>query len=128
MMLKKLLFIAMTGVLLASCGSGEKEELRTKVDSLKRELQTSKEMTETLTEVGTQLDSIDATRQLLRVNMVEGTTYEDYSTRMKDLNSYVQETQQKIQGLERSLKDSRANSNMYANTIKKMKADLLART
>jgi chromosome segregation ATPase len=60
--------------------------------------------------------------------MVEGTTYDDYASRMKDLNSYVQETQNKIQSLERSLKDSKANSSLYANTIKKLKADLLTRT
>jgi chromosome segregation ATPase len=127
-MLKRLFFLPLVAVLMFSCDSKEKEELRTQVDSLKRELQTSQEMAETLTEVGTLMDSIDATRQLLRVNMVEGTTYDDYSTRMKDLNSYVNETQQKIQGLERSLKESRANSSLYANTIKKLKLDLKTRT
>jgi chromosome segregation ATPase len=127
-MLKKLLFLPLVAILMFSCDSKEKEELRTQVDSLKRELQTSQEMAETLTEVGTLMDSIDATRQLLRVNMVEGTTYEDYSTRMKDLNSYVNETQQKIQGLERSLKESRANSSLYSKTIKKLKEDLKTRS
>lgn len=116
------------GLLLISCDTKEKEELRTQVDSLKRELQTSKEMAETLTEVGTLMDSIDASRQLLRVNMVEGTTYDDYSSRMQDLNTYVKETQDKISNLERSLKTSNANSSLYAKTIKKLKADLDART
>jgi chromosome segregation ATPase len=127
-MLKKLLLLSLIVVLLMRCDKKEKETLRSQVDSLTRELQTSQEMAETLTEVGTLMDSIDASRQLLRVNMVEGTTYEDYSSRMKDLNSYVNETQQKIQSLERSLKDSRANSSLYANTIKKLKADLQTRT
>jgi chromosome segregation ATPase len=127
-MLKKLVYVAVIAVSCISCDTSEKETLRSQVDSLKRELQTSQEMAETLTEVGTLMDSIDASRQLLRVNMVEGTTYDDYSMRMKDLNSYVQETQRKIQNLERSLKDSKANSSLYANTIKKLKADLLTRT
>jgi chromosome segregation ATPase len=127
-MLKKLLYLSVIPVLMLSCGDPEKETLRSQVDSLKRELETSQEMAETLTEVGTLMDSIDASRQLLRVNMVEGTTYDDYASRMKDLNSYVQETQNKIQSLERSLKDSKANSSLYANTIKKLKADLLTRT
>ena len=127
-MFRSLLVLSVVVVWLTSCDSKEKEALRTQVDSLKRELETSQEMAETLTEVGTLMDSIDASRQLLRVNMVEGTTYEDYSSRMKDLNSYVQETQQKIDGLERSLKQSRANSTLYANTIKKLQADLDART
>lgn len=110
-----------------SCDNKEKDELRSQVDSLKRELQTSQQMAETLTEVGTLMDSIDASRQLLRVNMVEGTTYDDYSSRMKDLNTYVKETQNKISNLEKSLRASNANSSLYAKTIKKLKADLEAR-
>jgi chromosome segregation ATPase len=127
-MWKTLLFTLFTLVFFASCDTKEKEQLRSQVDSLKRELQTSQEMAETLTEVGTLMDSIDASRQLLRVNMVEGTTYDDYSTRMKDLNSYVRETQEKISGLEKSLKSSKANAGAYAKTIEKLKADLNART
>jgi len=74
------------------------------------------------------MDSIDASRQLLRVNMVEGTTYSDYTTRMKDINSYVKETQKKIDDLEKSLKTSSANANAFSKTIKKLKADLETKT
>jgi chromosome segregation ATPase len=116
------------GLLMFSCDTKEKEELKAQVDSLKQELETSQQMAQTLTEVGTLMDSIDANRQLLRVNMVEGTTYDDYSARMKDLNSYVKETQSKIATLEKSLKDSKASSNAFSRTIKKLKADLEART
>jgi chromosome segregation ATPase len=122
--LRRLCLLLLIAVVMFACGSKEKEDLRSQVDSLKRELQTSQEMAETLTEVGTLMDSIDASRQLLRVNMVEGTSYDDYQSRMKDLNSYVQETQQKIDGLERSLKQSRTNSALYVKTINKLKQDL----
>jgi chromosome segregation ATPase len=115
-------------VFLASCDSKEKDTLRTQVDSLRRELETSQEMAQTLNEVGTLMDSIDASRQLLRVNMVEGTTYDDYSSRMKDLNSYIKESQGKIASLEKSLKSSKANNNAFASTIKQLKADLEKRT
>jgi chromosome segregation ATPase len=115
-------------VFLAGCDSKEKDTLRTQVDSLKRELETSQEMAQTLNEVGTLMDSIDASRQLLRVNMVEGTTYDDYSSRMKDLNSYIKESQSKISSLEKSLKSSKANNNAFAGTIKQLKADLEKRT
>jgi chromosome segregation ATPase len=60
--------------------------------------------------------------------MVEGTTYDDYSSRMKDLNSYIKESQEKISSLEKSLKSSKSNSNAFANTIKQLKADLESRT
>jgi chromosome segregation ATPase len=127
-MLKKLICVLPAIVLLAACDSKEKEQLRTEVDSLRRELQTTQEMAQTLTEVGTLMDSIDASRQLLRVNMVEGTTYDDYSSRMEDLNAYVKESQEKIARLEQALRKSNANSNAFSATIKQLKADLEART
>jgi chromosome segregation ATPase len=110
------------------CDTKEKEMLQSQVDSLKVELETSQAMAQTLTEVGAMMDSIDASRQLLRVNMVEGTTYSDYASRMKDINGYVKETQKKIDDLEKTLKTSKANANAFSKTIKKLKADLEAKT
>ena len=122
--MKKLLIVVSIGVLFASCGGAEKEKMKNQLDSLQNELQVSQQMNQTLAEVGTLMDSIDASRQVLRVNMVEGTTYAAYTSRMKDLNNYVKETQSKIGDLEKSLKKSKANNNAFAATIKKLKADL----
>jgi chromosome segregation ATPase len=122
-MLKNLLFVAAIGMLMASCG-GNSEKLQSQVDSLRTELQTSQQFATTLQEVGVLMDSIDANRQLLRVNMVEGTTYDNYKSRMKDINNYVKDTQNKISELEKSLKKSKGNANAFAATIKKLKADL----
>ena len=127
-MVKNLIYALPLAALLINCDNKEKETLKNQVDSLKRELETSQEMAQTLTEVGTLMDSIDANRQLLRVNMVEGTTYDDYSSRMKDLNSFVKETQAKIDGLEKALRSSKANSKAFQSTIEKLKADLASRT
>lgn len=109
---------------LAGCGGAENAKLKSQLDSLQTELQVSQQMAQTLQEVGTLMDSIDANRQVLRVNMVEGTTYSAYTSRMKDLNNYVKETQSKIGDLEKALKKSKANSNAFAATVKKLKADL----
>ncbi len=122
--MKKLMMIVSVGVLLSGCGAAEKEKLKSKVDSLQNELQVTQQMAQTLSEVGTLMDSIDANRQVLRVNVIEGTTYKAYTSRMKDLNNYVKETQSKIGDLEKSLKKSKANSNAFAATVKKLKADL----
>jgi len=127
-MTRKLAFIIPVAALLAGCGAKEKEQLQSQVDSLKIELETSQKMAQTLTEVGVMMDSIDASRQLLRVNMVEGTTYDDYKTRMKDINGYVRDTQKKIDDLEKSLKTSKSNANAFSKTIKKLKADLESKT
>jgi chromosome segregation ATPase len=122
-MVKNLIYALPFAILLINCDSKEKETLKSQVDSLKRELETSQEMAQTLTEVGTLMDSIDANRQLL-----EGTTYDDYSSRMKDLNSFVKETQEKIDELERALKTSKSSNATFSGTIKKLKADLETRT
>lgn len=127
-MIRKIVYVLPVAALLAGCDAKEKEQLRSQVDSLKIELETSQKMAQTLTEVGTLMDSIDASRQLLRVNMVEGTTYDDYTSRMKNLNAYVKETQKKIDDLESSLKSSKSTANTYASTIKKLRADLEAKT
>lgn len=127
-MIRKLFYVLPVVAVLMACENKEKEALQKQVDSLNLELQRSHEMSQTLTEVGTLMDSIDASRQLLRVNMVEGTTYDDYAARMKNLNSYIKETQSKIDDLEKSLKTSKANSNAFAKTIKKLKADLESKT
>lgn len=127
-MLRKLMFCLPLAASLISCDTNEKETLKRQVDSLNNELQRSHEMSQTLAEVGTLMDSIDASRQLLRVNMVEGTTYADYASRMKDLNSYIKETQNKIDNLEKNLKNSKANASAFAKTIKALKADLESKT
>lgn len=122
--MKNILGIIIGGTLLMSCGGAENERLQGKLDSLQSELQLNQQMAQTLQEVGTLMDSIDVNRQLLRVNVIEGTTYSDYTARMKDLNNYVKETQSKIGSLEKSLKKSKASNNAFAATIKKLKADL----
>ncbi len=127
-MVKKLLFVLSISAIMMGCGGAENTKLQSQVDSLKSELQTSQQLAQTLTDVGVLMDSIDASRQLLRVNMVEGTTYDDYSSRMKDISNYVKSTQSKIDELEKSLKKSKGNVNAYAATIKKLKADLEERS
>jgi chromosome segregation ATPase len=127
-MLRNLVLAIPVAALLAGCGAKEREMLQTQVDSLKVELETSQAMAQTLTEVGSMMDSIDASRQLLRVDMVEGTTYTDYTSRMKDINNYVKETQRKVDDLEKSLQTSKANSAAFSKTIKRLKADLETKT
>jgi chromosome segregation ATPase len=119
-----MLGLAVVG-LLFSCRNEEKEQaLQSQVDSLKTELHENQETAQTLQEVGVLIDSIDASRQLLRTDMVEGTSYKDYKSRLQDITAYVRETQSKIAELEKSAKNSRT----YAGTIKRLKLDLEKRT
>lgn len=126
--MKSLLWVIPVASLMLACGAKEKEELQSKVDSLSVELENSQRMANTLLEVGVLMDSIDASRQLLRMNMVEGTTYDDYTSRMKDLNKYVKDTEKKITDLESSLKKSQGNAAVYARQIKKLKDELQSKS
>jgi uncharacterized protein YhaN len=123
-MLKRFIFVLSMAGVLAGCDQQEKVKLTAQVDSLRNELVTSQEAAKTLLEVGTLLDSVDASRQLLRTNMVEGTSYDEYISRMHDINGYVKETQLKIRELEKSARSSKSTSSSYAATIKKLKQDL----
>ncbi len=127
-MFRKLLPILSLAISLVACDTQEKAKLKSEVDSLRNELQTSQRMQQTLQDVGTLMDSIDANRQLLRVNMVEGTTYDDYTARMKDLNNYVRETEDKISDLESQLKKSKGSANSLSSIIKKLKGELVTKT
>lgn len=121
----KLLYLIVITAILLSCESNEKEVLQSQVDSLRTELEKSHKTSQTLAEIGTLLDSIDESRQLLRVNLVEGTPYDDYTGRMKDLNEHIRNTQEKIENLERSLRSSEANAGAFAKTIRQLKAELV---
>lgn len=122
-MIKNVLVVLLVASL-ASCNTNEKAQLQSKVDSLSIELETSQRMAQTLQDVGVLMDSIDANRQLLRINMVEGTTYDNYTNRMKDLNNYVRETENKIEDLEKQLKKSKGSAASFSASIKKLKAQL----
>ena len=123
-MLKRFFFILSVAVVLVSCDQREKVKLTAKVDSLNNELMASQQAAQTLQEVGTLLDSVDASRQLLRTNMVEGTSYDEYVSRMHDINDYVKETQKKIAELEKSARSSKSTSATYSSAIKNLKKDM----
>lgn len=118
-MIKKfILGLSMVG-LLWGCNKAREEQLQTEVDSLRTELQESQQTAQTLQDVGVMIDSIDARRQLLRTDMVEGTRV-NYRERLESISSYIKETQTKIDELEKSAKQAR----VYAGTIRRLKADL----
>lgn len=107
-------------VLLASCDTKEKERLQYKIDSLNTELQASQAEASQLKEVNVLIDSIDASRRVLRANVVEGTSYANYSERLNDINQYIKDSQNKIAELEKKSK----NAAGLSASVKRLKADL----
>lgn len=127
-MIKKLFLTLSVVGLLWSCGlKDENAKLKSKIDSLNVEVKTGQEVAATLQEVGLLLDSIDANRNLLRSNIIEGTSYTNYADRLKSINSYVTSTSSRIEELEASLSKAKSGSAQYASMVKKLKSDLEAR-
>jgi chromosome segregation ATPase len=120
MIQKFILGLAVVGIL-GGCNNKKREvALQTEIDSLRTELQESQQTAEALQDVGVMIDSIDASRQLLRTNMVEGASYQHYKNRLASIREYVAQSQEKITELEKTAQRSRG----YSGTIKRLKADL----
>lgn len=115
--------------LMASCGlKQENETLQAKVDSLNSELAFQQQMAGVLENVGVLLDSIDESRNALKVNMEMGTTYDDFNTRLSEINQYVKDSEKKIEEMERGLAKSNSVSKTYAATISRLKKELAEKT
>lgn len=123
-MKKHLLLTVAVATLLVACGPSEKEKLRSEVDSLRSELQINQQMAQKLNEIGVLMDSIDANRQVLRLNVVEGISKEDYVNRMEGLKNYVRSTEDKIEELEGTLKKSKSSNRAFTAAIKKLKSEI----
>jgi chromosome segregation ATPase len=123
-MIKKIIFGLPLIAFLFSCENKEKIRLQAQVDSLRTELQVSQQTNKELEEVGVLIDSIDASRQLLRADVVEGTSYKDYKNRLVSINNHIKETQAKIAELEKTVKKNTASQ----GTIRRLRADLEARS
>jgi hypothetical protein len=123
-MIRKIIFGLPLIAFFFSCENKEKIRLQSQVDSLRTELQVSQQTNKELEEVGVLIDSIDASRQLLRADVVEGTSYKDYKNRLVSINNHIKETQSKIAELEKTVKKNNAS----LSTIKRLRADLELRT
>ena len=120
MIRKFILGLSVVGILWG-CNDKQKElALQSQIDSLRTELHESEQTAQAMQEVGVMIDSIDASRQLLRTDMVEGASYQDYKNRLASIREYVRESQEKIAELEKTAQRTRG----YAGTIKRLKADL----
>src|SRR5882762_9730511 len=105
----------------------EKARLQLQVDSLKMEIDSNHKTTETLQEVGTLMDSIDASRSLLKTKMIEGTTFEDYTARMRDISRYVKGAVNRMAFLENRISSLKNSTSGYSGAVKKLKRDLETR-
>jgi len=123
--MKKILLGIASTILLFSCSLKEdNERMKVEIEQLRSELETSQLMAQTLEEIGGLLDSIDENRQMLRLNMELGTTYQDYTNRMEELNEYVSQTEGRINELESQLQQGSDVNNALSIGLKRLKKEL----
>jgi chromosome segregation ATPase len=123
---KSLVLMSVAAVLLLACMEKKNDQLalQNKIDSLIYLVETNQILTETFNEAETLLDSMDKSRNILRNRLWEGTSYEDFTYRMKELNSYVKRSESKVKDLETALKASKLSGSSYSARIQSLKDEL----
>lgn len=110
------------------CGlKEENEQLKQQLTDMEQELVVSREAAESLQGVGALLDSIDAERDVLTLDLEKGTSYEDYQERVRKLNKYLEDSDRKLAETEEMLAKLNANNSAFANTIGRLRSQLKAK-
>ena len=95
----------------------DNEQLIAKVDSLEQALDANAYTVGLLDQIGQYMDSIDAQRNWITINLESGLSEQDYIERMKQLNQYVQKAEWTIGELEKT-------RSAYASQVKRLKKEI----
>jgi hypothetical protein len=124
-MLKRIAVGVVAVVALAGCDHKEKEAAwKRESDSLRTQLALTEEAVETLAEVGSMIDSIDVSRNVVRSGIAEGFPDDEFTARLIEINDYVKTSQFKIENLDQQLRKSKSYNSKLSAAIDKMKKDL----
>ncbi|MBB6459850.1 hypothetical protein [Flammeovirga kamogawensis] len=120
---------AMSTLLLTSCGMKEEnEQLKQTNEKLQEDLARAEAAAQTLDEVGALIDSIDVSRNLLYIDMEKGISGKTYEEKIRAIDAYMKESENRMEQMEASLAKSNAKNSAYANTIRKLRQQLDQKT
>jgi chromosome segregation ATPase len=113
---------------LSGCNTKELERLRAQNDSLRTNITDNHKAVKDIQEISVLIDSVDAMRNVLRVEMLEGIPYKDYSERMEQVLAYVDQSKTKIQELQEKFEKLSDSTNGYLMMIDALNGELVIAT
>lgn len=119
--------IIILAITFAGCNTKEIARLQWENDSLRNELDSRHNVLTSLKDVGGLLDSIDRNRNSLRTNLSEGTSYEEFTNRLKDINEFVKMSEEKITLIQNALKNSKHEASAYLMLVDALKSEVQLR-
>lgn len=125
-LIRLITYAALSAFLLTSCHS-DYNKLKAENDSLKYQIKSNGTIVNSLVSVNTLLDSIDATRHIMRMNQADGKVTENYDQRMLELKDYIKQTETKLSELEATMIETNINSESYMIIITALKDELRIR-
>ncbi|OHX68231.1 hypothetical protein [Flammeovirga pacifica] len=121
----KAFLIVSLAFIFGACGiKEENEQLKETNAKLQEDLARAEAAAQTLNEVGALIDSIDASRNLLYIDMEKGISGKTYEEKIRAIDAYMKESEQRMEQMEASLAKSNAKNSAYANTIRKLRQQL----
>ena len=125
----KINILTLTSILLlAACGKELKEENERLKKALLVAEADSESLAASLEEVNSLLDSVELTQQAINIDLETGLTYTDYASRIKAINKYIQESDDRLTAVENKLSDVKSKNRVYLGIIKKLRKDLVDKT
>lgn len=94
---------------------------------MRNELQSEHRAITTMMDARKWLDSIDANRNLSVTHIAEQTGYKDFTSRLADIERFVESSQERLAIVERSLGSSKTESSAYLKHVDDVKNELQLR-
>lgn len=126
MLMKNALGILLAGMVMVGCNqkadeaatlTAERDQLANTVDSLQVALEAQAFQTGLLSQVSVYLDSIEASRKWITVQLEQGMDESDYIARMKRINQYLEKADYTIGELEKT-------RSAYASQVRRLKQEV----
>lgn len=127
----KRILIALLALSLFSCNMEEIKQLKMENEQLKASLGESNEASEAMNlqmnSIDALLDSIESAEESLTLSLAEGTNYDDYNERLRAVQSYIENSKEQVEKLEKNLSKALSKNSFFIRQIKKLKEDIADR-